>query len=328
MTETGIVILYRWRLRTGHEAQFKEAWSVVTRALIERGSLGSRLHVGNDGVWYAYAQWPSVEARTAAFAQPLGIDQAQRAMADAVLEHFPEIVLTPSVDHLISTPPVSRMRVARPTTDIERAITFWTQVVGLEILSRISNSRDSHDQERHRDCLSLRYEQQTRRETNTDRHRSPGNRHRHLATSPARCFACGVGNADRDATPNRWLNVTSDSICPAARATGVGSNAITVIGIRNPFPQLVVHGFSKKVCVTVVSRVFLGHVEKDPSQRWLLVVGEQPLGRPVDSPNGKKLIHGMTGRVTRCLPKGGSLGYCADGRTMGTSNHSTVGGLP
>ena len=139
MTETGIVILYRWRLRTGHEAQFKEAWSVVTRALIERGSLGSRLHVGNDGVWYAYAQWPSVEARTAAFAQPLGIDQAQRAMADAVLEHFPEIVLTPSVDHLISTPPVSRMRVARPTTDIERAITFWTQVVGLEILSRFED---------------------------------------------------------------------------------------------------------------------------------------------------------------------------------------------
>ena len=60
--------------------------------------------------------------------------------------------------------------------------------------------------------------------------------------------------------------------------------------------------------MTVVSRVFLGHVEKDPSQRWLLVVGEQPLGRPVDSPNGKKLIHGMTGRVTRCLPKGGFSG--------------------
>jgi catechol 2,3-dioxygenase-like lactoylglutathione lyase family enzyme len=139
MTETGIVILYRWRLRTGHEAQFKEAWSVVTRSLIERGSLGSRLHVGNDGVWYAYAQWPSAEARTAAFAQPLGVDEAQRAMADAVLEHFPEIVLTPSVDHLISTPPVSRMRVARPTTDIERAITFWTQVVGLEILSRFED---------------------------------------------------------------------------------------------------------------------------------------------------------------------------------------------
>jgi catechol 2,3-dioxygenase-like lactoylglutathione lyase family enzyme len=31
------------------------------------------------------------------------------------------------------------MRVARPTTDIERAITFWTQVVGLEILSRFED---------------------------------------------------------------------------------------------------------------------------------------------------------------------------------------------
>jgi hypothetical protein len=56
--------------------------------------------------------------------------------------------------------------------------------------------------------------------------------------------------------------------------------------------------------VTVVSRVFLGHVEKDPSQRWLLVVVEKPLGRPVDSPSGKKLIHGMTELVTRCLPQG------------------------
>ena len=139
MTETGIVILYRWRLRPGHEAQFKEAWSVVTRSLIERESLGSRLHEGDDGVWYAYAQWQSAEARKAAFAQPLGVDEAQRAMADAVLEHFPEIVITPSVDHLISTPPVSRMRVARPTTDIERAITFWTQIVGLEILSRFED---------------------------------------------------------------------------------------------------------------------------------------------------------------------------------------------
>ena len=139
MTKTGIVILYRWRLRIGHEAQFKEAWSVVTRSLIERGSLGSRLHFGNDGVWYAYAQWPSAEVRTAAFAQPLGVDEAQRAMADAVLEHFPEIILAPSVDHLISTPPVSRMRVAHPTTDVERAITFWTQVVGLEKLSRFED---------------------------------------------------------------------------------------------------------------------------------------------------------------------------------------------
>ena len=56
--------------------------------------------------------------------------------------------------------------------------------------------------------------------------------------------------------------------------------------------------------MTVVSRVFLDHVEKDPSQRWLPAAGEQPLGRPVDSPSGKKLIHGMTELDTRFLPKG------------------------
>lgn len=144
MEQPGFIVLYRWRLRPGHEKLFQDAWSIVTQALIERGSLGSRLHVGNDGLWYSYAQWPSAEARTAAFATALNVDDAQRTMDEAVSERFPEIVLSSSVDHLLVNPTALRMRVARPTNDIEQVVIFWSQVVGLEILSRFVN-HDGYD---------------------------------------------------------------------------------------------------------------------------------------------------------------------------------------
>src|SRR5262245_3082183 len=67
----GFVVLYRWRLHPGAEESFAEAWSRVTELLrSERGSLGSRLHRGSDGLWYGYAQWPSAAAREQAFAGP------------------------------------------------------------------------------------------------------------------------------------------------------------------------------------------------------------------------------------------------------------------
>lgn len=136
--------MYRWRLRPGLEKRFQDAWSIVTQALIERGSLGSRLHIGNDGLWYSYAQWPSAEARSAAFATALDIDGAQQMMDEAVSERFPEIVLSPSVNHLVLKPMTPRMRVAHPTNDIEQAITFWSRVVGFEILSHFEN-HDGYD---------------------------------------------------------------------------------------------------------------------------------------------------------------------------------------
>ena len=144
MEQPGFIVLYRWRLRPGHEKLFQDAWSIVTQELVERGSLGSRLHFGNDGLWYSYAQWPSAEARTAAFATVLKVDDAQRTMDEAVSERFPEIVLSPSVDHLLASPRSPGMRVARPTNDIDRAINFWSQVVGFEILSRFEN-HDGYD---------------------------------------------------------------------------------------------------------------------------------------------------------------------------------------
>lgn len=95
------VVLYRWKIRPGHEDAFTEAWSRISDLLLkERGSLGSRLHRGSDGLWYSYAQWPSMGARRDAFAQGPVDDAASERMNAAIEERFPEVVLETCADFL------------------------------------------------------------------------------------------------------------------------------------------------------------------------------------------------------------------------------------
>ena len=105
-----VAILYRWRLHPGREQEFEHAWATVTRHLhAHHGSFGSRLHRGDDGLWYAYAAWPSLEHRAAAF-EADGPDQvaaAGRSMQDCVAESFPDIRLTPTCDLLSSLPTIA-----------------------------------------------------------------------------------------------------------------------------------------------------------------------------------------------------------------------------
>lgn len=100
-TGPGFAVLYRWRLHPGREASFVEAWTAVSRDLRDKGSLGSRLHRGPDGVWYSYAQWPSAEARRLAFSQPSNVPDASAAMRDAIAESLPEIVLESVADLMV-----------------------------------------------------------------------------------------------------------------------------------------------------------------------------------------------------------------------------------
>jgi len=144
MSMPGLVVLYRWRVKPGREAQFTEAWSAVTRSLLGRGSLGSRLHRGDDGLWYGYAQWPSADARRAAFQQPSDDGANLAAMRDAVAESFPELLLHPVEDHLRAERPARTLRVARPTLDLARALAFWTEVVGVPLLGRFAG-HDGYD---------------------------------------------------------------------------------------------------------------------------------------------------------------------------------------
>ena len=57
-----LIVLYRWKLKPGGEAIFREGWREMTETIYRtRGSLGSRLHRGEHGMWLGYAQWPSEE---------------------------------------------------------------------------------------------------------------------------------------------------------------------------------------------------------------------------------------------------------------------------
>ena len=98
------VVLYRWRLHPGAEDAFVEAWSRISQSLqTTRGSLGSRLHRGDDGLWYSYAQWPSAAARQEAFASGPIDEHAAAQMEHAVAERYPEIVLECVSDFLVPT---------------------------------------------------------------------------------------------------------------------------------------------------------------------------------------------------------------------------------
>ena len=57
-----------------------------------RGGLGSRLHRGEDGLFYAYAQWKSAEAREKAFENVPEMPEREK-MREAIVESLPEIRL-------------------------------------------------------------------------------------------------------------------------------------------------------------------------------------------------------------------------------------------
>ncbi len=98
-----IIYLYRWKLKAGKEEQFQKAWAYVTEQLREKsGSLGSRLHLGDDGIWYGYAQWPTAEHRSNSKLDHPEIVQARELMKDATLEGLPSVTLQPTNDYLIN----------------------------------------------------------------------------------------------------------------------------------------------------------------------------------------------------------------------------------
>ncbi|MGN6707711.1 MAG: antibiotic biosynthesis monooxygenase family protein [Rhodanobacter sp.] len=94
------IVLYRWRLHAGAEDAFVQGWSRITELLRSRGSLGSRLHRGSDGLWYSYAQWPSEQMRRDIFALGSLDEEASDRMRDAIAESFPEITLDARADYL------------------------------------------------------------------------------------------------------------------------------------------------------------------------------------------------------------------------------------
>lgn len=95
------IVLYRWRIKPEKQQQFIESWSEVSEYYVKNfGSLGSRLHRGDDGLWYSYAQWHSAEQREEAFKNIPNLP-AREKMHESVAESFPEIQLETVADFLL-----------------------------------------------------------------------------------------------------------------------------------------------------------------------------------------------------------------------------------
>jgi quinol monooxygenase YgiN len=98
----GFAVIYRWRLHPGQEAAFTEAWAEITHAIRDQcGGLGSRLHRTDDGVWLAYAQWPSRAMWDQASLNDPALQEARRQMRRAIAEELPDIPLQPVADLLV-----------------------------------------------------------------------------------------------------------------------------------------------------------------------------------------------------------------------------------
>lgn len=52
-------VIYQFKVKKDKEDDFKNSWKQLTELIYEfEGSLGSRLHKQQEGIYLAYAQWP------------------------------------------------------------------------------------------------------------------------------------------------------------------------------------------------------------------------------------------------------------------------------
>ena len=115
--DLGFCVIYRARVHPDKEDLYVAAWSRLTSLLrSERGGLGSRLHRGADGIWYAYAQWPSAQARDEAFKLPSVDPAAEQDVRDSIVEYFPEIQLHPVEVQLVSVSGLAPNNSFKPNT--------------------------------------------------------------------------------------------------------------------------------------------------------------------------------------------------------------------
>jgi hypothetical protein len=98
------IALYRWRVKEGHEGRFHEGWRRRTLEIYQHfGSLGSRLHLAEDGTWFGYAQWPDKATWETAGNMPSSDSDARAMMRESIEHAFPDVYMTVFDDLLESS---------------------------------------------------------------------------------------------------------------------------------------------------------------------------------------------------------------------------------
>jgi ribosomal-protein-alanine N-acetyltransferase len=99
-------VLYRWRLKPGRDADFREAWAEGTRRIHDTcGSHGAALNQDEDGIYWSYAVWPDEAVRKACFKENDWFSQdCFVTMQDCITERFEEIRLEVTNSELVPPP--------------------------------------------------------------------------------------------------------------------------------------------------------------------------------------------------------------------------------
>ena len=99
------VVIYRWRVIPGLDAQFEAGWRAGTeRIAAEFGGWGSRLHRTDDGAFIAYAQWPDKATWERAMETRMhhSDDEARKKYRDAIVPgSFETLFAMPVVSDLL-----------------------------------------------------------------------------------------------------------------------------------------------------------------------------------------------------------------------------------
>ncbi len=94
------VVIYRYRVNPDKAQDFVAAWSRLAEVNREHyGTLGSRLHQGDDGIYYAYSRWPTRAAFDASEERPAQT-AARALMSSAITERLSAIHMDILADYL------------------------------------------------------------------------------------------------------------------------------------------------------------------------------------------------------------------------------------
>ena len=97
-------VVYKWNVKPGREAEFRDTWRIITKAIFEQhGSFGSRLHSNEDGSWVAYAQWPDRD-HWENHSETLGVELTQLKQSECLLENVQVLMKLNVTDDLLQTP--------------------------------------------------------------------------------------------------------------------------------------------------------------------------------------------------------------------------------
>lgn len=89
------LVIYRWRIVAGRDAQFRVAWRRLTDDIFAvRGSYGSRLAQTDDGSYVGIAAWPSREAWAATDPPLPNEEQMMASLRESIASSEPPETMT------------------------------------------------------------------------------------------------------------------------------------------------------------------------------------------------------------------------------------------